>query len=150
MGAAVLEEKKQVNKKAKVGRPKSSRPKPPMTQMNVRIDAELKKQGDRALERIGLSPSEAARALWEFAARHVNEPGKLQHIIEELEGGNEELNPPENQNNAQDGWKIMDEAYRALGITPKLLPEDVDERLAYYDELKEEAYWERLGERGLL
>ena len=39
-----------------------------MTQMNVRIDAETKKQGDRALARIGLSPSEAVRALWEFAA----------------------------------------------------------------------------------
>lgn len=118
-------------------------------QMNVRIDADLKKQGDRAFERIGNSPSEMVRALWRYASRHANEPETLRHLVEELEG--------EGEGEAQDvileptrqGWEIMEEAYRALGITPAPLPEDDEERLAYYDELKEEAWLDRQRERGL-
>lgn len=38
------------------------------TQFNARMDSELKKAGDEALARIGLSPSAAVRALWAKAA----------------------------------------------------------------------------------
>lgn len=34
-------------------------------QINVRIDRELKEAGDRELERLGITPSQAVRALWE-------------------------------------------------------------------------------------
>jgi len=116
-------------------------------QMNVRIDAALKKQGDRAFERIGSSPSEMVRALWRYASRHANDPETLRHLMEELEGESEAqdviLEP------TRRGWEIMEEAYHALGITPAPLPEDDEERLAYYDELKEEAWLDRQRERGL-
>ena len=116
-------------------------------QMNVRIDAALKKQGDRAFERIGSSPSEMVRALWRYASRHANEPETLRHLMEELEGESEAqdviLEP------TRRGWEIMEEAYHALGIAPAPLPEDDEERLAYYDELKEEAWLDRQRERGL-
>ena len=46
----------------------------PMTQMNTRIERELKQRGDAVLARAGFSPSEAVRALWEFAAAHEREP----------------------------------------------------------------------------
>ena len=42
---------------------------PTMAQINVRIDAELKKAGDEELARLGISPSEIVRALWTKLAR---------------------------------------------------------------------------------
>lgn len=144
---AVLEKKK-----APAKAPQAARAKPPMTksrmvQMNVRIDAALKKQGDRAFERIGSSPSEMVRALWRYASRHANDPETLRHLMEELEGESEAqdviLEP------TRRGWEIMEEAYRALDITPAPLSEDDEGRLAYYDELKEEAWLDRQRERGL-
>ena len=37
-------------------------------QINVRLDADLKRSGDAALSRAGLTPSQAVRALWQLAA----------------------------------------------------------------------------------
>ena len=45
-----------------------------MVQMNTRIDADLKQRGDEALKRAGFTPSQAIRALWEYAANHTLEP----------------------------------------------------------------------------
>ena len=39
------------------------------SQLNVRIDSDLKRAGDAVFTSIGLSPSQAVRALWELAAR---------------------------------------------------------------------------------
>ena len=43
-------------------------PKPAQAQINVRLDRELKEAGDRELERMGITPSQAVRALWEKLA----------------------------------------------------------------------------------
>ena len=148
MGTAVLEKKRSATKPPKAARARPSVSKPQMTQMNVRIEADLKEQGDRAFERIGSSPSEMVRALWRYASRHAADPETLRRLLGELKGEDTAENgvpepPPQ-------GWEIMEEAYRALGITPTPLPEDEDERMAYYAKLKEEAYLERQKERGLL
>lgn len=37
-------------------------------QINVRLDADLKRSGDAALSRAGMTPSQAVRALWQLAA----------------------------------------------------------------------------------
>lgn len=147
MGTAVLEKKKALAKAPQSTRAKLPVTKPHMVQMNVRIDADLKKQGDRAFERIGSSPSEMVRALWRYASRHANDPETLRHLMEELEGEGAAKNSV--SETPRQGWEIMEEAYRALGITPAPLPEDDEERLAYYDELKEEAWLDRQRERGL-
>lgn len=159
MGTAVLEKKgapaktaktkKPKAKQSEAKRPKRSATKPRMTQMNVRINAETKKQGDRALERIGLSPSEAVRALWEFAARHANEPASLQSLLAALEAEEDVASIDENQRNlAEEGWALVD-SFRKINGLVCTVPEDDDERMAYYKQLREEAYWERLAERGL-
>jgi len=137
MGTAVLEKKRSATKPQKAARARPSVSKPQMTQMNVRIEADLKEQGDRAFE-----------ALWRYASRHAADPETLRRLLGELKGEDTAENgvpePP------RQGWEIMEEAYRALGITPTPLPEDEDERMAYYAKLKEEAYLERQKERGLL
>lgn len=84
MGTAVLKKKRGAAKTSQVARARTSAPKPPMTQMNVRIEADLKERGDRAFERIGSSPSEMVRALWRYASRHANDPKACNQLIEML------------------------------------------------------------------
>ena len=43
-------------------------PKPAPAQINVRLDRELKEAGDRELERMGITPSQVVRSLWEKLA----------------------------------------------------------------------------------
>lgn len=155
MSTPTLENETQTIKRTKAGRPKARGTKPPMVQMNVRIDAELKKQGDRALERVGLSPSEAVRALWECAVRHANDPNELRNLvnlISEPKNGKEGELATDKQNQRQalleEGWALVDNFRKENGLL-SAIPEDDDERMAYYDQLREEAYWDRLSERGL-
>ena len=51
------------------------------TQMNVRIDSDVKVRGDAAFAEVGYSPSEAARLFWGFAARNRNCLGKLRELM---------------------------------------------------------------------
>ena len=53
-----------------------------MVQMNTRIDADLKQRGDEALKRAGFTPSQAIRALWEYAADHALEPKAIRSALE--------------------------------------------------------------------
>ena len=50
-------------------------------QINVRLDADLKRSGDAALSRAGMTPSQAVRALWQLAASLADRPGALQDIL---------------------------------------------------------------------
>lgn len=50
-------------------------------QINVRLDADLKRSGDVALSRAGMTPSQAVRALWQLAASLTDRPGVLQDIL---------------------------------------------------------------------
>lgn len=52
------------------------------TQMNFRIDASLKAEGDAALLGAGVTPSEAVRSLWRFASRHSTQPREIRHALE--------------------------------------------------------------------
>lgn len=127
--------------------------KPRTVQMNVRVDADTKKRGDRAFERIGMSPSEAVRSLWGYADRHANNPEALRQLIAELEEAPRET--PElaiaaqRASLAEEGRALV-ENFRAENHLSSAIPDDDDdERLTYYEELREEAYRERLVERGL-
>lgn len=48
-------------------------------QLNTRIDKELKRNGDAVFARHGLTPSEAVRALWEYAAKNQDLPPFMQN-----------------------------------------------------------------------
>ena len=53
----------------------------PLAQMNVRIDEELKREGDAAFAKLGLTPSQAARSVWRLAASYADAPEKLAELI---------------------------------------------------------------------
>ena len=52
------------------------------TQMNTRIDAELKVAGDAALAHLGYTPSAAVRGLWRFVVDHQDDAAAVREVIE--------------------------------------------------------------------
>ena len=116
-----------------------------MVQLNARIDREVKAAGDSALSLIGLSPSQAVRALWEKAARRGKD---LEEVAEMLSPTPEremwECALDKAQDVVRQGWEFMDGVYASLGVEPgaeRDLPSD--------DDLLESALCERMAERGL-
>ena len=51
------------------------------TQMNVRLDRELKRAGDAVLAGHGYTPSCAVRALWEYLSVHAKLPDALERVL---------------------------------------------------------------------
>lgn len=45
-------------------------------QMNVRIDRQLKEAGDAVLAHLGMTPSQAVRALWEYLVVNGRMPSR--------------------------------------------------------------------------
>ncbi len=112
-----------------------------MTQLNTRIPVDLKEQGDRALERAGYTPSQAVRALWEFAVRHAHEPGAVHAMLEEekTDGTNDDAQG--RLQSFEEGLNIVENAYEKLGIESS---EDYDFQHLDYKELRNLYYEERL------
>ena len=117
---------------------------PTSTQMNVRMDKALHKQGVAAFAEIGVSPSEAVRALWRRAAQG----GKSLHEVQEM------LFPTCNTTTTredlrilEDGHRIVEEGMRSLGVDVSTWPLDT---FPSYEEIEEAARIERLKEEGLV
>ena len=55
-----------------------------LTQMNIRIESEMKSAGDAAFAEIGYSPTEAVRELWGFAQRNRNDKQAIGDMMRSL------------------------------------------------------------------
>lgn len=55
------------------------------TQMNLRIDSQIKERGDAVLMEAGYSPTQAVRAVWAFAAAHAHEPQVVRDLLQQAE-----------------------------------------------------------------
>ena len=55
------------------------------TQMNTRIDEDLKRRGDEVIAKHGLTPSQVVRAVWE----HIDKTGDLPEFMREIEADEE-------------------------------------------------------------
>lgn len=117
-----------------------------MQQMNIRISPKLKKEGDSVLARLGLSPSEGIRRIYEFLVRNQNNKKALDAIV----GIEEEATERERRRQELlDFPNRVRREYEALGIDLK------KSRLttATKEDLREmyiEALMDRYAERGLL
>lgn len=113
-----------------------------MVQMNTRIPADLKEKGDRALERAGYMPSQAVRALWEFAAQHAYEPSAVRGALGERKAKAKPDEATLKRINAfEEGRRIMENAYRQAGLNPETAR---DYPQLSYKELRDLYYEERL------
>ena len=115
-------------------------------QINVRMSRSLKQSGDEALALIGLSPTQAIRALWEKASLRGKD---LEDVRALLRGGGEGVG--HEQSRADDvlieGWTIVERVFAEHGIDygglerPDDMPGDA--------QLLEEALLDRMAEKGL-
>ena len=113
-------------------------------QMNVRIERELKAEGDAAFQGIGYTPTEIVREMWSFAKRNRHDPQKLQDMVDSL-------GEPQAAEAARDarmqrhkeygewverGQSVVADACACFGIdTARLQPASSE----YYDELLAQA-----------
>lgn len=116
-----------------------------MTQMNTRIDDALKRQGDAVFAKIGLSPSEVVRSVWEYAARHAEAPAA---VMAALSANAREALPAEASFRAalaESSSNLVSKYRESIGApTPDKL-DTIDYRIA-----REEAWNEKLQERALV
>ena len=105
-------------------------------QMNVRIDAELKREGDYALAQAGFTPTEAVRALYQIVAAEASDPAKVRELLRTSEAGGE-----------APGATALDQARTALAGFREHLGLAQDEPLFDTDRSYKDVYADFLMER---
>lgn len=118
-------------------------------QMNLRIDADLKRRGDEALAKAGYTPSRAVRALWRLAVDADDRPAAIAAALEPR-GATGEVAVAEERRGRhaaiERGWHLCDAFLREHGIDPGGSCDDLPSDA----ELRAETFEERWAERGLL
>lgn len=104
-------------------------------QMNVRMDRQLKEAGDAVLASLGMTPSQAVRALWEYLVINERMPSKEGSA----EIPSDEANQRFVESRAVQGSHIVRDSCLKYGIP---IPEFAGD----YDDLYEEAMAERYPE----
>ena len=114
-------------------------------QLNVRMDKALKEAGDAALSSIGLSPSDAVRALWHKAALRGE---SLETLGAWLKGESSEASEGKGlewEDPFEEGRNLVLSKLEQMGVTDFTTPVSASD-----DELYEMAMTERMAERGLI
>ena len=115
-----------------------------MTQMNTRMDDALKREGDAVFAQVGLSPSEVVRAVWEYAARHAEVPAIVAQALSESAEVAPSLETEYKVALAEASANIVAAFRERIGAPAPDKLEDID-----YKAMREEAWMEKLQERGL-
>lgn len=111
-------------------------------QMNVRIPADLKRQGDEELKRLGFTSSAAIRAFYEFVVRNAYDADRVKEVIQlPSDEAAEESECSKRMQRLRDFEQWQKEMFDRIGLSPSQLSVAVPS----YEELKEQAYEERLG-----
>ena len=125
------------------------------TQMNFRIDADLKAAGNLALGENGLTPTEIVRDTWQFLARNRHAPDAIRKLVDYLRGaplavdgagdGGSSARDDTWMDDLEDdvvmkGPRIIEHFYKEMGIDPSTI-----EPMSY-EELKFQAYADKYPE----
>lgn len=120
------------------------------TQMNIRIDAKTKEQGDAVFAEIGYTPTRVVRLLWEYAACMKSKPDEVEQLLKEAERTMDPAAEDERQRRirvADEGLRIFPNFLATMGIQDAA-PFKEDELSPA--ERREQAAWERAYEKGLV
>ncbi|MGI6217442.1 MAG: hypothetical protein ACOYIK_07515 [Coriobacteriales bacterium] len=131
----------------------------PVTQMNIRIDSDLKKSGDMVFSQLGLSPTEVVRLIWSYADRNRKDLSKIEYLVVSLRDGEAENNDDPETQIKELGLlvKRKDEILQSFGIEPEPAYEHIDgedldqalaEQIAKDNALREQLADERLANDG--
>lgn len=118
-----------------------------VTQMNVRMGAELKRAGDASLAQAGYTPTQAVHALWSFAARHAGQPSTVSEALSFGEPPDADRREATARKLAavERGARSMERFLISLGATPETMRSlPIDDRP--YEQLRDEAFGELLSE----
>lgn len=114
------------------------------TQMNVRIDGDLKAQGDAVFAKTGLTPSDVVRAVWTYAVEHQEAPAIVKQALDSPQQSELSLKSAYAQKMLDEASTIVERFCLEQGI--ELLPE-TDE--FDYKAMRETMYEEMLEEQGI-
>lgn len=112
-------------------------------QMNIRIPSELKREGDEALKRLGFTPSQAIRGLYEFIAKTPRDEKEILRVIDPSAADDSRKQAERRKKLEQiDGFREFQHAHFArLGIDSERL----DSVTPSTDELKSQHFAEKYG-----
>lgn len=107
------------------------------TQMNVRIEADLKERGDRVFACLGYTPSEIVRALWSYADRHGNNLEDIRTLLSEIKGEDAIPSTSDRIRSMQEARQTVSDFFRTWNLKAgeSKQHEKLDE---YLDALREE------------
>ncbi len=121
-------------------------------QMNIRIDRELKREGDAAFASIGYTPSQAVRLLWEIAVSLRDRPQELAAYLmgpgydnSGSSSQKDEEVEDEKLRSFRDGQRRISEMIEKLGVST-----ESDTAEPTLDEFREQMALERLHANGEL
>lgn len=109
------------------------------TQMNTRIDAELKAAGDAVLAHLGYTPSAAVRGLWRFVVDHQDNAAAVREVIEPDAASALSDEASRKVAAIADLRSLYEQTACELGISGK-----AEAELPSWDDLREDWYDERL------
>lgn len=112
-------------------------------QVNVRLDESLKSAGDAAFAQASISPSQAVRWLWAYAAAHANDGG-LERMLESNPEIAQvaEMPPQRTPEEKMGGFRAIREQIAAFTAGyPQHIIDEVNSMS--YDDLRAEALWEK-------
>ncbi|MCR4871500.1 MAG: hypothetical protein K5859_09415 [Atopobiaceae bacterium] len=113
-------------------------------QLNVRMGAALKERGDAGLASIGLTASEAVRALWELASSGAQNLAALQRLLADAPAASPRAEVLDAGDPLSEGKSLYAAALSQLGLEAAPVDAGVSDK-----ELLQDALLERLDEKGL-
>ena len=113
-------------------------------QLNVRLGAALKERGDAGLASIGLTASEAVRALWELASSGAQNLAALQRLLADAPAASPRAEALDAGDPLSEGKSLYAAALSQLGLEAAPVDAGVSDK-----ELLQDALLERLDEKGL-
>jgi antitoxin component of RelBE/YafQ-DinJ toxin-antitoxin module len=90
-----------------------------MTQMNTRIERQLKDDGDAVFAGFGYSPSQVVRLVWSWAIQHRHEPESVQDFLrkaDQSKRAKEDELRQERLRKARDFQESVEALYGQLGL----------------------------------
>lgn len=106
------------------------------TQMNVRLDSQLKEAGDAVLASLGMTPSQAVRELWQYLTENGHMPIAKRNNDEVLP---DDMRSKASSPHASEGAALISNYYERFSI-PRPSPDEVFDYDELYDQMMSERF----------
>lgn len=105
-------------------------------QMNVRLDSQLKEAGDAVLARIGMTPSQAVRELWQYLIENGHMPVAKRNNDE---ASSDDMRSKASLPHLSEGAALVSSYYERFSI-PRPSPDEAFDYDELYDQMMSERF----------